>query len=258
MARRSCAAGGGTAGGRPRFRGGAEEAGGREDGPARGPDPRRGREEEQKEDEEEEAPESFLLLILLAGAVLGQGCALLCGATTGVWSRQRRKLSSFHWCSSWSRSWCANATDHGGFRGSDAASARRGADRGIVPLILEEIVKVITWVQFVDKVVDAPVGVHVVMPKTVECPQLKFIVGPRQFLDKDVDVPVAVHVELKTVEHPQLQFIVGLGPFLDRVVDVHVAVHVGILKLWSIRSCSLSIWWSRSVVQVIDKVWTSL
>ena len=29
------------------------------------------------------------------GAVLGQGCALLCGATTGVWSRQRRKPWSF-------------------------------------------------------------------------------------------------------------------------------------------------------------------
>ena len=37
------------------------------------------------------------------GAVLAQGCALLCGATTGFWSRQCRKPWSFCRCSSWTR-----------------------------------------------------------------------------------------------------------------------------------------------------------
>ena len=33
-----------------------------------------------------------------------------------------------------------------------------------------------------------------VLQEAVEIPQLQFIVGPRQFLDKEVDVPVAVRV----------------------------------------------------------------
>ena len=79
--------------------------------------------------------------------------------------------------------------------------------------------KVISWVQFVDKVVDAPVGVRVVMPETVEYPQLQFIAGPRLFLDKDVDMPIAVHVEtLKTVEVPQLLFIVIVSSSWTRLL----------------------------------------
>ena len=45
--------------------------------------------------------------------------------------------------SSWGRSWCASARDHGGVRGRDSARARSGADRVVpVPQILEFIVEV--------------------------------------------------------------------------------------------------------------------
>ena len=47
---------------------------------------------------------------------------------------------------------------------------------------------------------------------------------------------------------PQVQF-------LDKIVDVRVSVHVWMLKLRSRRSCSSWTWWSRTVVQVIDKAW---
>ena len=78
--------------------------------------------------------------------------------------------------------------------------------------------------------------------KTVELPKLQVIdVVVVQFLDK---VGVAVETVLKSVEIPQLQFIVGLDQFLNKVVYVPVAVHVEVVEV--------------SVVQVIDKVWTSL
>ena len=65
-----------------------------------------------------------------------------------------------------------------GFRGSDSACARSGAVRGIVPQILEEITKVVSWVQLLDKVIlpvvmqDMFSGLDV--QKTVDVPQLQF------------------------------------------------------------------------------------
>ena len=73
-----------------------------------------------------------------------------------------RKLWRFRSCSaSWvgGRSWTRKLTCPL-LCTSWCRKLRYGSDRGMAPLILEEIMKVISWFQFVDKVVDVPVGVQ--------------------------------------------------------------------------------------------------
>ena len=124
-----------------------------------------------------------------AGArpVLGQGgCRARCCATTGFgepvvcqrhrpWTSWRR----FRLCaSSWGRSWCANATDHGGFRRATDHGGNHGGDSAG------------------DKVVDMLVIVQRQVlgeteQKTEEVPQFRSH-GVVQFLDKVVDTPAGV------------------------------------------------------------------
>ena len=110
--------------------------------------------------------------------VLGQGgCRARCCATTGFgepvvcqrhrpWTSWRR----FRLCvSSWSRSWCANATDHGGFRRAADHGGNHGGDVIVQRQVLgeteqktEEVPQFRSHgvVQFLDKVVDTPPGVQ--------------------------------------------------------------------------------------------------
>ena len=87
-------------------------------------------------------------------------------------------------------------------------------DKGV--LTVQKIVELLQ-AQFLDKGVDVPARLVVVVPETVEVLQLLVDVGLSsswtrfQLLDEVVDVPVVVHVlvygMMKTVEVPQVQFI---------------------------------------------------